>query len=390
MSISGESSFLSVDRKMRSPEGMMKFFRITFLHVLLGVSVFPLGSFSQSVKVSNWGRTRDGEKVKLYELSNKKGMKVAVMNYGATLVSVETPDRSGTLENITLHLESFDDYERGHPLFGSTVGRYASRIAEGGFTIDKKRFDLENVGRNGVHMHGGKKGLQKMVWEVDEVSENITAAVTFSHISPDGHEGYPGRLSVWVTYRLSDDNTLSIEYKASTTKPTHLNLTNHVYWNLNGAGNGDILDHQLTLKSEEILDFDDRRIPTGKFKSVAKSPFDFRKSKAIGSRIRKVDGGYDHCYVLSRENREGDPILFARLESPDSGRVMEVLTTEPSVQLYTANYLRDGRPYGPQHGVCLETQHFPDSPNNPSFPSTLLRPDETYRQVTEYRFSTAK
>lgn len=368
------------------------------LIIVLGLLAHPLTTYSQSVKVSEWGSTENEEKVLLYELINNNNLRVKVINYGATLISVETPDRNGASENITLHLGSFAEYEKGHPLFGSIVGRYANRIDTGGFTINEERYDLESVNqKTGVHTHGGKTGLQRQMWNTESTSEKISAAVTFTHSSPDGHEGFPGQVDIKVTYRLTNNNDLSIEYEASTNAPTHLNLTNHVYWNLNGAGSGDILDHKLTLKADETLSVDARKIPDGEYLSVSNTPFDFNSAKPLGLHIKDVEGGgYDHCYVLHKEKSILDPVLFARLESPSSGRVIEIQTTEPGVQLYTGNYLKpslkssDGLPYGPHHGICLETQRYPDSPNKPEFPSTLLLPGERYRQVTIFRFSVSE
>ena len=362
------------------------------------VLAFAHAGHSQTVDVSEWGRTAAGEKVQRYTLTNANRLKAAIITYGATLIAVETPDRSGAMANITLHLASFRDYEKGHPLFGSIVGRYANRIDTGGFTIDGKRFDLETVNpKTGVHIHGGKKGVQKLMWNAKPTREDEAATVTLTHISPDGHEGFPGKVTMRVTYRLSNDDSLSIKYEATTDAPTHINLSNHVYWNLDGAGVGNILGHRLTLNADKVLTIDSRKIPTGEFTKVGNTPFDFRKPQTIGAHISEVaGGGYDHCYALNNWLANGPPILFARIESAASGRVLEALTTEPGVQLYTANYLKStlnapsGRPYGPYHGICLETQRFPDSPNKPQFPSTMLRPGETYRQLTVFRFTVAK
>ena len=357
----------------------------------------PIDAFGPrklATRVESFGQTPEGETVMLYTLVNDRGLRVRVMSYGSTLLTVETPDRQGKLENITLNLDTLADYLKGHPLMGSTVGRYANRIDTGGFTIEGKRFDQETVGKNGVHIHGGKAGVQKLNWEQEHAGiGNEEAFVALTHTSPDGHEGFPGKVKLKATYRLTDDNELFIEYEATTTKPTHLNLANHAYWNLSGAGSGDVLHHQLTLNADRYLAIDDRKIPTGDYTNVADSPFDFRQPHTIGERIAQVDGGgYDHCYVINRSGKSNaDLVLCGSVEDPKSGRVMEVLTTHPGVQIYTANYLspklkaKSGA-YGKHHGICLETQHYPDSPNKPNFPSTLLRPGQVYKQVTVHRF----
>ncbi|MCB1079196.1 MAG: galactose mutarotase, partial [Verrucomicrobiae bacterium] len=284
---------------------------------------------------------------------------------------------------------TFAEYEAGHPLFGSVVGRYANRISGGGFSIDGVRHDLKTVNpKTGVHIHGGKEGLASQLWEVKAYRLKPTAVAEFTHVSPAGHEGFPGRVEFKVIYRWTAGRILEIEYRATADQPTHVNLTNHAYFNLGGMASGDIRNHVLTLQSDRILEFDDRKIPTGGFLDVTGTPFDFRRPRTIGSRLAQVaGGGYDHCYVLTQPGQVADPTLFARLEDPKSGRVMEVLTTQPGVQLYTANYLKP--PFLPHQGVCLETQHFPDSPNRPEFPSTLIRPGEEYREVTVFRFSVA-
>ncbi len=361
----------------------------------------PIDTFGPrklATRVESFGQTPEGQTVFLYTLVNDRGLRARVMSHGATLLTVETPDRDGKLGNITLNLDTLADYLNGHPLMGSTVGRYANRIDTGGFHIDGRRFDLKTVGKNGVHIHGGKEGVQKLNWEQEDAGiGNEEAFVTLTHTSPDGHEGFPGRIELKATYRLTNDNELFIEYQATTTKPTHLNLANHAYWNLSGAGSGDVLHHQLTLNADRYLAIDDRKIPTGDYTKAAGSPFDFRKPRTIGERIAQVDGGgYDHCYAVNREGKsESDLVHCARVEDPKSGRVMDVLTTQPGVQIYTANYLspklksKTGA-YGRHHAVCLETQHYPDSPNKPDFPSTLLRPGQVYKQVTVHRFRVMK
>jgi len=379
--------------------------QIAFLTFFVAASSFsaeyePLPPIDKSgprklrAHTQGFGQMPNGENVYLHTLVNDRGLKVKVMSYGATLLAVETPDRDGKLENITLYLEKLEDYLQGHPLLGSTVGRYANRIDTGGFTIDGTRHDLKTVGRNGVHIHGGKEGLQRLNWrlETSGIGED-SAFVVYAHTSPDGHEGFPGKVTIKATYRLTNNNELFIQYEAETTRPTHLNLANHAYWNLSGAGSGDVLQHRLVLNADRYLAIDKRKIPTGDYRNVAGTPFDFLSPHTIGERIEQVDGGgYDHCYVINREGKANtELVLCARVEDPKSGRAMEVLTTHPGVQIYTANYLnpkfkaKTGA-YGRHHAICLETQHFPDSPNKPGFPSTLFRPGQVYRQTTIHRF----
>ena len=344
-----------------------------------------------TVEKSTFGRMPDGARVDLYTLANAAGMEVRVMTYGATLVSVKVPDRGGKLDNVTLYLDTLDDYLRGHPLFGSVVGRYANRIAGAKFTLDGVEYPITpNAGKN--HIHGGRSGFHKLVWKARPLRDADGAGVELSHTSPDGHEGYPGKLDVTVTYKLSPDNQLTMEYVARTDKPTVVNLTNHAYWNLAGAGSGDVLGHVLMLNADRYLPADDKKIPTGEVAAVKGTVMDFTGPKTVGSRIKQVEQeNYDHCYVLNK--KAGQRLsLCARVVEPKSGRVMEVFTTQPGVQLYTARWLGSrlsggGKPYGPYHGLCLETQHYPNAPNQPEFPSTVLRPGQTYRQVTVHKFS---
>jgi len=316
-------------------------------------------------------------------------MLVRAMTLGATLTAVETPDRRGHRENVTLYLETADEYIKGHPCFGSVCGRYANRIAGGRFVLDGVEYRLaRNNGPN--HLHGGIEGFHKKNWIGETVEGEGYVGVKLALQSPDGDENYPGTLNVTVTYRLTRDNRLEMEYDATTDKPTVVNLTNHAYWNLAGAGDGDVLKHTLWLNADRYLPVDATLIPLGPAVSVEGTPFDFRKEKAIGCDIDLTDGGYDHCFVLNRDS-EGDLELCAVLRDPSSGRVMKVFTTQPGVQVYTANGL-DGRLGAaeksyPKHGaVCLETQHFPDSPNRPEYPGTVLRPGERYHERTVHEF----
>jgi len=336
------------------------------------------------------GRTPDGTEVEQFTLTNAAGLGASIMTYGATLTSLRAPDRNGVFQNVTLYLERLEDYLAGHPFLGSIAGRYANRIAGGRFTLDGVEYRLAtNVGRN--HLHGGVKGFDKAVWKAAPVHGENEVGVELTHISPDGDEGYPGELIVRMTYRLTADNQLRMEYSAVTDRPTHVNLTNHAYWNLAGAGSGHVLDHILTLNADQYLPVDDELLPTGEIRPVKGTAMDFTEPMTIGSRIGQVPGGYDHCYVLNKE--EEKPLSWtARVLEPRSGRVMEVHTTQPGVQLYTANFFdgslkADGASYARHHGFCLETQHFPDSPNHPEFPRTLLVPGETFEEVTIHTFS---
>ena len=340
------------------------------------------------------GKMPDGAAVYELTLTNANGIEAKVLTYGATLATVKTPDREGKFESVTLYLDSFDDYLKGHPLFGSVVGRFANRIAGAQFTIDGTVYKVTpNAGAN--HIHGGRDGFQNVLWDAEPLRAKDSVGVVLRHISPDGHEGYPGRLEVTVTYKLTDDNALSIEYAATTDKPTVINLTNHAYWNLAGAGSGDVLNHVLMLNADRYLPSDRQKIPLGDLKDVKGTPMDFTKPESIGSRISQVeDENYDHCYVLNKKPGE-EFSLAARVVEPKSGRVMEVFTTQPGVQLYTAkglnSKLKTSRfAYGPYHGLCLETQHYPDSPNKPGFPSTILRPGQPFKHTTIYKFSVQK
>ena len=335
------------------------------------------------------GKTPDGVEVDLFTLTNSNGLRIKVMTYGATLISVETPDRHGRIEEITLSLDSLADYLKGHPCLGSTIGRVANRIAKGRFHLDGVEYKLAiNNGPN--HLHGGIKGFDKVVWKAEPMA--AANAVAFRYHSRDGEENYPGNLDTEVIFSLTDDNELRLEYSATTDKPTFVNLTNHAYWNLAGRGVRDVLEHELTINGDRYLVTDSGLIPSGEIRSVKGTPVDFTQPTAVGARIEQA-GGYDHCFVINTTKGQPGPTLAARVSEPHTGRVMEVYTTEPGVQLYTANGLdgslhAGGRAYQKYFGLCLETQHFPDSPNHPEFPSTLLKPGEKYHQLTVHRFST--
>lgn len=350
------------------------------------------GAVPGPVTVEDWGKTPDGEAVHLYTLTNAHGLRARVATWGATLISLETPDRDGHLADIVLGFDSLEGYLAGSPYFGSTVGRYANRIAKGKFTLDGVEYALA-TNNPPNHLHGGVKGFDKRVWTAEILNLPGAAAVKFSYVSADGEEGYPGTLRCSVTYALTDANELALAYEATTDKPTVVNLTHHSYFNLAGQGNGDVLGHVLTLHAARYTPPDATLIPTGELKPVAGTPLDFTAPHTIGERIAQVEGGYDHNYVL---DGGGEFALAARAYDPVSGRVMELFTDEPGMQFYTGNFLdgslrgKSGKVYEKHFGFCLEAQHFPDSPNQPAFPSTVLRPGETYMQKTVHRFSVAK
>ena len=335
--------------------------------------------------------------VEIYTLSNIHGIEARIMTYGASIVSLKTPDRNGRLQNIVLGFDTLDPYLAGVPYYGATVGRYANRIAHARFTLDGAFYPLTaNDGPNSLH--GGPRGFDKRVWKADATASHNSLRLTY--VSAAGEEGYPGQLTAHVTYRLREDDTLSIEYQATTTAPTPVNLANHAYFNLSGDPAHSILDHKLTINADKFTPVNATLIPTGELRPVAGTPFDFRNEAAIGSRIDAKDvqlnigHGYDHNWVLNAVN--GKVLRFAaRLTDPTSGRVLEVSTTQPGLQFYSGNFM-DGMPaghgsvYNYRTGLCLETQHFPDSPNQPTFPNTILRPGETYEQKTELHFRTLK
>lgn len=342
----------------------------------------------------HYGTLANGAEVTLVTLANSNGIEVDVISYGGIITRLVTPDAAGQGGDIVLGLDSLAEYVESNPYFGALIGRYGNRIAKGRFTLDGKGYQLDtNNGEN--HLHGGAKGFNRYVWKSEPIEREGEVGVKFSRTSPDGEEGYPGNLQVTVEYTLNNDNELKIDYTATTDKPTVVNLTNHCYWNLAGAGSGTVLDHVLLLAADRYLAVDKGLIPTGELASVKGTPLDFTRPHAIGERIAELkedpEGpkGYDHCFVL-RQGGEGLK-LAARMKDPASGRMLEIRTTEPGVQLYTGNFLDGGAANGghPQHGAfCLETQQFPDSPNKPDFPSTVLRPGETYRTTTVHRFST--
>ena len=351
------------------------------------------------MKKQPFGKTADGQAVDLYTLTNPNGLEAAITNYGGIVVRLKTPDRNGQLADVVLGFDTLDDYLKGHPYFGAIIGRYGNRIAKGRFQLNGVEYKLAvNNGEN--HLHGGLKGFDKVVWNARDVSTAEAPALELTYTSKDGEEGYPGTLHVTVVYTLTPANELKIDYAATTDKDTIVNLTNHSYFNLAGQGEGDILGHELMINASRFTPVDAGLIPTGELRSVEGTPFDFRKPVAIGARINQDDqqlkygNGYDHNFVL---DRTGDGlVLAARVTEPKSGRVMEVYTTEPGIQFYSGNFLdgsnkgKGGKIYQRRYGFCLETQHFPDSPNKPDFPSTVLRPGAKYQSTTVYRFPPVK
>ncbi len=344
------------------------------------------------IKKELFGNLPDGTRIDVFTLTNSQGLSAKVITYGATLISLKTPDRNGKFADIVLGHKNLENYikRETNPYFGSTIGRYANRIARGRFVLDGKEFKLSiNDGEN--HLHGGTNGFDRKVWKSEPFREEKAVGVKFTYFSRDGEEGYPGNLTCSVTYRLTEENELILNYFAITDKPTHVNLTNHSYFNLKGEGNGTILDHELLINAEHFTPVDKELIPTGEIKPVKGTPWDFTEPKIIGKYIDKVEGGYDHNFVLKGGEKELK--LATRLYEPESGRMLEIFTTEPGIQFYSGNFLdgsitgKSGKPYPKYGGLCLETQHFPDSPNKPHFPSTVLRPGEKYESLTVYKFS---
>ena len=335
-----------------------------------------------------FGETKEGAPVDLYHLENKHGLKAQIMTFGATLRLMSLPNEQGETVNITLSRESLDQYTSESCYFGATIGRVGNRIARGQFTLEGVDYQLAtNNNRN--HLHGGNVGFDRKLWSAEPLELDGESSVRLWRTSPDGEEGYPGALQVEVIYTLSNDNTLRIAYQATTDRTTPVNLTNHAFWNLAGAGNS-VLDHELTLHAKTYLPVDETLIPTGDRAAVAGTPMDFTHSHAIGERIEQIPGGYDHCYILDREGLGLS--LAAELFDPKSGRRMTVATTEPGIQFYSGNFLdgsqaADGKAFNQHGAICLEAQHFPDAVNQAAFPSVNLRPGQTYRQTTVHTFS---
>jgi aldose 1-epimerase len=359
------------------------------------IFVFGLQAEAKSkMQKQSFGKTEDGQQVDLYILTNKNGMEAAITNYGGTVISLMVPDRNGKRDDVVLGYDTLDGYATGKAYIGATVGRYANRIAHATFSLDGITYTLaRNDGDN--HLHGG---FNKRVWTAKDVSSSAGQALELTYLSKDGEEGFPGNLPVKVVYTLTDKNELKIDYSATTDKDTVLNLTNHAYFNLAGQGNGDILQQHIMIQADRFTPIDQFSIPTGELRSVKGTPFDFTTATVIGARIDqddqqlKMGKGYDHNWVLNNP-AAGSLFLAAQAYDSHSGRVLEVLTTEPGIQLYTGNFLdgihgKDGKVYDRRNAFCLETQHFPDSPNHPRFPTTELKPGQHFESTTVYKFST--
>lgn len=349
-----------------------------------------------NIKKQPFGKTPEGSAADLYTLTNNKGMQAAITNFGGIVVQLRVPDRKGNLADVVLGYDDLDGYIHDKAYLGALIGRYGNRIAQGKFTLGGKAYTLaRNNGEN--TLHGGLKGFNQALWRAKELPSKNGPALQLEYLSKDGEEGFPGNLSVKVIYTLTDDNELKIEYSATTDKETVVNLTNHSYFNLAGAGNGDILQHQVMLRADKFTPVSESLIPTGELRGVQGTPMDFRTPTAVGARIEQDDQqlkygrGYDHNWVLESGGSK-TPTLAATVFEPGTGRVLEVWTTEPGVQFYTGNFLdgakgKSGKVYQRRYALCLETQHFPDSPNQPTFPSTVLKPGQRYHTVTIYKFS---
>jgi aldose 1-epimerase len=353
-----------------------------------------LTSAKPGITEKPYGTLSDGTKITEYTLENGKGMVVSAINFGGIITKIITPDKDGTPADIALGFPGLDGYLVNSPYFGAIIGRYANRIGHAKFTLDGKTYTLSaNDGEN--TLHGGPKGFHKAVWKVTPFTKKNSCGLTLTYTSPDGEGGFPGNLNTTVVYTLTDKNELEFEYTATTDKATPVNLTQHSYFNLHGEGEGTILDHRITIFADRYVAVDKSLIPTGELAKVDGTPMDFRTPHVIGDRIDQVPGGYDHSYVLDRKNATG---MFhaVRLEDPVTGRRIDVYTMEPAVQFYSGNFLDGsitgpgGKPYVKHGGLALETQHYPDSPNHPSFPSTILRPGKTYHTKTMYVFSVGK
>jgi len=343
-----------------------------------------------------FGTTKGGEAVDIYTLKNAKGSVAKIMTYGGTVVELMVPDKNGKMDDILLGFDNLKDYEEKSPYFGCIIGRYGNRIGKAKFTLDGKEYTLA-ANNNGQHLHGGIKGFDKVVWQAKPFESKEGPGLKLHYLSKDMEEGYPGNLDVTVTYTLTNDNELKIDYHATTDKPTICNLTNHCYFNLAGQGNGDILGHELMINADNFTPVDEYLITTGQIRPVKGTPFDFTSPTAIGKRINadnqqiKYGPGYDHNWVLNKDDFEMS--LAAKVYEPTSGRVMEIFTNEPGIQFYSGNFLdgtltgKDGKVYGHRSGFCLETQHYPDSPNKPNFPSVILLPGQIYQTTTIHKFS---
>jgi len=378
--------------------------KIAFRVILCSVVLFCLAlaqAAAQEAKAGlerqPFGKSPDGSPVDLYVLTNSSGMQASITNYGGILLSLKVPDRNHNFADVILGYDTLEGYEGDKSFLGATIGRYGNRIAHGKFTLYGKEYTLDrNDGEN--HLHGGNRGFNKVLWQAKPISSRDSQSLVLTYTSPDGEGSYPGNLNVKVTYTLTDNNELKIAYEATTDKDTIVNLTNHAYYNLAGQGESDILGHVLTIYADRFTPVDKGLIPTGQLQSVKGTPFDFTHPTAIGARIDrdddqlKVGHGYDHNFVLNA-GINAAPVPAASVYEPKSGRMLEIATTEPGIQFYSGNFLdgsikgKQGKVYKHRYGLCLETQHYPDSPNHPDFPSTVLKKGETYRSMTIYSFS---
>ena len=369
--------------------------------LLVCCAVFPTVSLAEKthhMKKESFGATPQGSPVDLYTFSNEHGMEVRAINYGGIIVSLRVPDKRGHLDDVVLGLNTLPEYMENKPYFGAIIGRYGNRIAGAQFKLDGVSYTL--AANNGPNtLHGGNVGFNKVLWNAEPFENEQGVGLIFTHTSPDGDEGYPGNLKMKVTYTLTPQDELIFDYEATTDKATPVNLTEHTYFNLAGEGHGDILGHHMMINADRFTPVDKNLIPLGELRPVKNTPFDFGQPMAIGARINQSDEqmvlgkGYDHNFVIRQTGK--NPELAARVHEAESGRIMEVYTTEPGVQFYSGNFLdgvagKNGHVYKQRFGFCLETQHFPDSPNQPAFPSTILRPGKTYRSRTMYRFSVEK
>lgn len=360
------------------------------LAVTLALSNAALGEHAMGkIEKRAFGKTNEGTPVEQYILTNEHGLQARIMTYGATWTHMVVPDRAGVKGDILLGFETLEPYLAGHPYFGSIAGRVANRIAKGKFSLDGKSYTLAtNNGPN--HLHGGEKGTDKAVWQAEAYPTDEGPALKLTHTDPDGHNGYPGNVKMQVIYTLTNDDEMRIDYLATTDKATPINLTNHAYFNLHTPAKGSILDHLLWLNADRFTPVDDTLIPTGEIASVKGGAFDFTAPAPIGKNIEKA-GGYDHNFVLN--GPEGQQKDVARVVDPDSGRVLEIRSDQPGVQFYSGNFLdgsitgKSGVVYQKHHGFCLETQHFPNSINQPNFPNTVLRPGQEYRTTTVHKFT---
>jgi len=352
---------------------------------------------SVSIEKSAYGKTANGQEVDSYKLKNQKGMEVDIITYGGIITSLKVPNKEGVSEEVVLGFDNLEQYTKPNPYFGALIGRYGNRIGKAKFMIDGVEYKLAaNNGPNSLH--GGPEGFHRVIWTAEEAKGGDKATLKLKYVSKDMEEGFPGNLTVFVTYTLTNDNTLEVDYEATTDKKTVVNLTQHSYFNLSGDFSKKILDHEITIDADKLVPVDADLIPTGKLDDVTGTPFDFRKPKAIGKEIEaendqlKKGLGYDHCWVLN--NQDKGFRFAASAYEPTSGRLLEVYTDEPGIQLYTGNFLdgtlptRDGKKYEHRTGFCLETEHYPDSPNQKDFPTTILNPGETYKSKTSFKFST--